>query len=71
VGRLSRRMGLSREKNAVKVERDLMAVVPQGQWIAFSHRMIQHGRRYCTARKPNCEECPLESLCPRVGVETQ
>ena len=68
VGRISRRLGLSAEKNAEKVEKDLMAVLPKKEWIAFSHRMIQHGRRYCTARKPKCEECPLESICPRIGV---
>jgi endonuclease-3 len=45
-------------------------VIPKGQWIALSHRMIQHGRRYCTARRPKCDECPLASICPRIGVDT-
>ncbi len=69
VGRISRRLGLTRQKNAEKIERDLMDLIPQKEWIALSHRMIQHGRRYCTARKPNCEDCPLKSICPRIGVE--
>lgn len=70
VGRISRRLALTTEKDAVKVERDLIERIPKKQWIAFSHRMIQHGRSYCTARKPKCDECPMESLCPRVGVES-
>ena len=69
VGRLSRRMGLTAQKDAVKVERDLMERIPKKDWIAFSHRMIQLGRQYCSARKPKCEECPLEKVCPRIGVE--
>jgi len=68
VGRLSRRLGLSAEKDPVKVERDLMAVLPKSEWVVFSHRMIQHGRRCCVARKPKCEECSLQSICPRIGV---
>jgi len=70
VGRISRRLGLTRQKNPEKVEQDLMQLVPEREWIALSHRMISHGRRVCTARKPDCEPCPLESVCPRVGVET-
>ena len=68
VGRLSRRLGLSAEKDPVKVEKDLMAVLPKKQWVVFSHRMIQHGRNCCAARKPKCDECPLEPICPRIGV---
>jgi len=71
VGRISRRLGLSEEKNAEKIEKDLMAAIPRKQWVVFSHRMIQHGRRICTARKPKCDQCPLEPVCPRIGVETQ
>jgi endonuclease III len=70
VGRISRRLGLTAEKDAEKVERDLMEQFAQKEWIVLSHRLIQHGRRYCMARKPNCEQCPLSSLCPRIGVET-
>lgn len=69
VARISRRLGLSSEKSAEKIERDLMEQVPRKEWIALSHRMIQHGRRVCTARRPACDGCPLESVCPRMGVE--
>jgi endonuclease III len=68
VGRITRRLGLTAEKDAVKIERDLMDQFAKQEWIALSHRLIQHGRRCCTARKPNCAECPLESLCPKIGV---
>ena len=71
VGRISRRLGLTGQKDAVKIEADLMELIPKKEWIALSHRMIQHGRRCCTARKPNCDECPLDSICPRIGVETK
>ena len=59
VARISRRLGLTSEKDPEKIERDLMEQLPAKEWIAFSHRMIQHGRRCCTARKPKCDECPL------------
>ncbi len=68
VARISRRLGLTREKDPVKIERDLMEAIPPREWIAFSHRMIQHGRRYCTARKPRCEVCPLRPICPQIGL---
>jgi endonuclease-3 len=54
----------------VKIERDLIAVLPKKEWIDFSHRLIWHGRRVCKARKPLCGQCVLEDLCPKVGVET-
>jgi endonuclease III len=69
VTRISRRLGLTREKNAEKIEADLMAQIPQRDWIDFSHRMIQHGRLICIARKPKCDQCPLADFCPRIGVE--
>ena len=69
VGRLSRRLGLTRHADAVKAERDLIAAIPKSHWIAFSHRLIEHGRAVCTARRPRCEDCPLAGLCPRVGVK--
>jgi endonuclease-3 len=69
VGRLSIRLGLTKETDAVKVERDLMDQLPQSEWIAFSHRMIHHGRRICVARNPKCEICPLADICPKIGVE--
>ena len=64
VKRLSRRLGLTKQTDPHKIERDLMAAIPPKSWIAFSHRMIQHGRAVCAARKPNCDDCPLASLCP-------
>ncbi len=68
VGRLSRRLGLTEHTNPVKVERDLMALVPKKHWSMFAHQMIFHGRQVCRARKPRCGECPLAGLCPRDGV---
>lgn len=68
VQRLSRRMGLTRESDPVKIERDLMALIPAKDWTMFSHRMIFHGRQVCHARKPKCAECTLAELCPKIGV---
>lgn len=68
VGRLSIRLGLTKHKDPVKVERDLMALVPQDHWIDFSHELILHGRAICDARKPRCEACPVLELCPQIGV---
>ena len=68
VGRLSRRLGLSRHADPVKVERDLMRHVPRPDWTRFSHRLILHGRQVCKARKPRCEACLLTDLCPKRGV---
>ena len=65
--RLSGRLGLSRRKDPVKIEKDLMAILPREGWTSFSHRMIWHGRRVCKARRPLCEECPLSRLCPSAG----
>jgi endonuclease III len=64
VGRITRRLGLTREENPEKVEQDLMKLVPQNQWALFSHLLIFHGRNICFARKPNCESCLLSGLCP-------
>ena len=69
VSRVSRRVGLSHRKDPEKIERDLMAVIPRKEWVAFSHRMIQHGRRVCDARRPKCDECSLECFCPKNGVK--
>ena len=68
VGRLSRRLGLTEAKDAVKVERDLIELLPKKEWIQFSHRMIHHGRAICSARKPLCGECSMKRFCPQVGV---
>jgi len=68
VGRLSRRLGLTREESAEKVEQDLMKLVPQDKWTLFSHLLIWHGRRRCFARNPDCPNCEVKKLCPRIGV---
>jgi endonuclease-3 len=68
VARLSKRLGLTRHGDPVKIERDLMQLLPKREWVDFSHRMIAHGRKICIARKPRCEECPLLSICPQLGV---
>jgi endonuclease-3 len=69
VARVSRRLGLTRHKDPTKIERDLMALIPQEAWIDFGHALVHHGRRLCVARKPKCDDCPLGPVCPRVGVE--
>jgi endonuclease-3 len=61
--RLSQRLDLTRNQDPKKIEPDLMAVIPKDKWITFSHQIIWHGRRVCSARKPNCAACNLESLC--------
>ena len=68
VGRISQLLGLTKNSGAEQVERDLMALVPQEEWINFSHRLIHHGRRICIARRPKCTECPLIENCLRVGL---
>jgi endonuclease III len=68
VGRLSGRLGLTSSKDPVKIEQDLIRELPRDEWIAFSHRMIQHGRRVCMARRPLCDICDLADICPRIGV---
>jgi len=68
VGRLSNRLGLTTNTDAVKIERDLTALVPKKDWILFPHLMISHGRAICIARKPTCSQCVLNDICPKVGV---
>jgi endonuclease-3 len=72
VRRLSQRLGLTRQDDPVKIERDLMRLVPRRYWNVFPHLLIWHGRRVCLARRPRCEVCVLNDLCPasRVDVET-
>ena len=69
VGRISRRLGLTRAADAVRAERDLVRVVPRENWIQFSHWLIEHGRGVCSARRPVCDDCSLLDLCPRVSVK--
>ncbi len=64
VGRLSRRLGLTRNNDPVKVEQDLMRLVPVDEWTIFSHRLIWFGREVCTAKDPRCDRCELADLCP-------
>lgn len=68
VKRLAMRLGLTTETDPVKVERDLMAIIPRESWIEIAHLLVWHGRRLCFARKPACSVCPLNDICPRVGV---
>jgi endonuclease-3 len=68
VGRISRRLGLTKAKDAIRAERDLMREIPRDHWVVISHRLIQHGRSTCLARKPRCAGCGLVNLCPKVGV---
>lgn len=64
VRRISQRLGLTREDDPVRIERDLVKIVPRADWHRFPHLLIWHGRRVCDARKPRCEECVLAELCP-------
>ncbi len=63
VQRVAQRLDLTKNTDPVKIEQDLMKIVPQERWILFSHQLIHHGRALCVARKPRCAECPLDSLC--------
>src|ERR671933_538754 len=68
VRRLSQRLGLTREEDPVKIERDLMRLVPREEWGPFPHLLIWHGRRICLARRPLCAECAVHKLCPSSRV---
>ncbi len=67
VKRLSGRLGLTEQDDPVKIERDLMELIPQDEWNSLGLRMVLHGRYTCLARKPKCEGCPLEDVCPSAG----
>ena len=69
VARLAQRLGLTREKDPSKIEAQLMQFVPRDQWTMFSHWLIWHGRRRCYARNPDCPNCEIARLCPRIGVK--
>ncbi len=64
VSRVAARLGLTDEKDAVKIEFDLVKQIPEEKWVVFSHQVIAHGRSVCKARKPDCPNCPLLKLCP-------
>ena len=68
IGRLARRFGWTPNEDPVKVEQDLMRIVPQKEWLDLSHLMIYHGRAVCYARKPACERCALAELCPSAFI---
>lgn len=68
VTRVAYRLGFTREKDPAKIEADLTKVIDQKDWVIISHLLIFHGRAVCQARRPNCDECVLENLCPRKGV---
>src|SRR5213594_3703046 len=68
VHRIARLLKLTRQDDAVKIERDLMALVPRGKWSVFSHMVILHGRTVCIARRPRCDVCVLSDLCPSSRV---
>lgn len=67
VKRLSGRLGLSKEKNPEKIEKDLMKIVPLKDWLDFNYLLVDHGRKICNARKPLCPECAINHLCPSAG----
>lgn len=69
VTRVANRLGLTRHHDALKIEQDLMKLLPEEEWIDFSHRTIWHGRRICTARRAYCERCALAAICPKIGVQ--
>ncbi len=68
VTRLSRRLGLTQQRDAIRIERDLMPLLPQADWENFSITIIYHGRAICSARKPLCDSCDLADLCPSAGL---
>lgn len=68
VSRLSQRLGITEETTPEKIEKDLQLLVPKKDWVMFSHWLIFHGRQVCNARKPKCEECKLNDICPKIGV---
>jgi endonuclease-3 len=67
---LSQRLGLTRHEQPEKIERDLIELVPQKDWVDFAHLLIYHGRAVCKARKPECASCTLEDLCPSSLLKT-
>jgi endonuclease-3 len=71
VQRITRLLGLTTERDPQKIERDLMGLLPANEWVGWSHRLIQHGRRICIARRPRCAECVVATLCPSAEIPVQ
>jgi len=70
VQRISRRLGLTEDERPEAIEEDLMPVVPESEWQAFTHLLISHGRAICTARNPDCADCELEDICPSSKLDS-
>lgn len=68
VRRISNLLGLTESQNPEIIERDLIQVLPKKEWIEYSHRLIHHGRQVCIARRPQCQDCSMLKICPRVGL---
>lgn len=68
VGRLSQRIGLSKNKDPEKIEQDLMNMIPRKHWYKINYILIMHGRTVCSARKPECGKCTISRICPKIGV---
>ena len=68
VGRISRRLGLAKGKNAETIAKELESLLDQKEWINYSHRLIHHGRKICKSRNPQCQVCFLQEICPKIGV---
>ncbi|WP_257449379.1 endonuclease III [Archangium lipolyticum] len=69
VARVSQRMGLTKKEKGEEIEKDLMKLVPQDAWTFFGPATVLHGRYTCTARKPKCDACPVNDICPKIGLE--
>jgi endonuclease-3 len=69
VTRVSRRLGLTEHADPIRIEQDLMQLLPKSEWVDFAHRMIHHGRQICVARKPKCPICSMKTFCPKIDVE--
>jgi endonuclease-3 len=68
VSRIAKRLGFTQDKDAFKIEKDLMRIIPEKDWIVFSHMLIEHGRKVCKARRPDCENCTIAEFCPSAGL---
>jgi endonuclease-3 len=66
--RLSHLLGMTKERDQNRIEKDLMRVVPHDDWLEISNLFVYHGRAVCIARRPLCSRCPIEKLCPKVGL---